>query len=121
MLVKSPVRGKKRKYDSDDIKDMTDISSATVNPEIDVGLVYKKLTDSAWAKASRAVSVKKQLGLYYCSICNEECESEDRVKEGARDSVMCNSCMEWIHIHDCSGERRKPRSVYWYCSSCKNV
>ena len=48
MLLKSPLKGKKRrvgdKYDRDDIKgDINDISSATMNDDIDVGLIFFKI------------------------------------------------------------------------------
>ena len=47
MLLKSPLKGKQRRlgdrYDRDDIKDLTGISSATINDEIDVGLIFSKI------------------------------------------------------------------------------
>ena len=123
MLLKSPLKGKRRrlgdKYDSDDIKDLTDISSATMNDEIDVGLVFPKLTEGARQKVASSVCTLKELGFFYCRVCRDKIDED--VIDGGRASLMCNSCMEWIHLHDCSGERRMPKSKFWYCSSCKNV
>ena len=67
MLLKSPLKGKKRrlgdKYDRDDIKDdIKDISSATMNDDIDVGLIFPKLTEGARQKVSSLVSKLKELG-----------------------------------------------------------
>ena len=126
MLLKSPLKGKQRRlgdrYDRDDIKDLTGISSATINDEIDIGLIFPKLTEGARQKVGSSVSTLKALGVFYCPVCREKVdEAEDMTDGGGRESLMCSSCMEWIHLYDCSGERRMPKSKFWYCSSCKNV
>ena len=126
MLLKSPLKGKRRrlgdKYDRDDIKDdIKDISSATMNDDIDVGLIFPKLTEGARQKVSSLVSKLKELGVFYCPVCGEKIDEAEDMTDGGRESVMCSSCMEWIHLHDCSGERRMPKSKFWYCSTCKNV
>ena len=73
MLLKSPLKGKRRrlgdKYDIDDIKDLTGISSATINDEIDIGLIFPKLTEGARQKVGSSVSTLKALGVFYCPVC----------------------------------------------------
>ena len=68
MLLKSPLKGKRRrlgdKYDRDNIKDLTDISSAAMNDDIDVGLIFPKLTEGARQKVSSLVSKLKVLGCF---------------------------------------------------------
>ena len=70
MLLKSPLKGKRRrlgdKYDRDDIKDLTGISSATINDEINVGLIFPKLTEGTRQKVASSVSTLKELGVFYC-------------------------------------------------------
>ena len=126
MLLKSPLKGKRRrlgdKYDIDDIKDLTGISSATINDEIDVGLIFPKLTEGARQKVGSSVSTLKALGVFYCPVCREKVdEAEDMTDGGGRESLMCSSCMEWIHLYDCSGERRMPKSKsLFFLQKCMN-
>ena len=119
MLVKTPVRGKKRVYDSDDIKDFADVSSAVTDDDFDVGLVTRRLSDSARAKVARVVTVKRDMGDYICPVCKDICGDGD----GDRASVYCDSCMEWIHIFPCSGERKKPadNNKSWFCAVCRKT
>ena len=93
MLLKSPLKGKRRrlgdKYDIDDIKDLTGISSATINDEIDVGLIFPKLTEGARQKVGSSVSTLKALGVFYCPVCREKVdEAEDMTDGGGRESLM---------------------------------
>ena len=76
MLIKTPVRGKKRIYDGDDIKDVTDVSSAVIDDDFDIGLVTVKLTRAAQTRAARVVGVKKVDGEYVRPVCKDVCGEE---------------------------------------------
>ena len=115
MLIKSPVRGKKRIYDDIDIYDINDVSTGVLNSEVDIGLLTTRLSDSARAKATRVISVNRAMGEYICPSCRRVCGDNS----GDAESIMCDSCLEWLHIFPCSGERKIPRSKYWYCNKCK--
>ena len=119
MIVKSPVRGKKRLYDDMDIKEVTDVSTAVLDKDFDIGLAARKLTDGARKKAERAVTVKIQINEYVCPVCKEVCGEEP----GDRDSIYCDSCMNWLHMFPCSGERKKPaqNAKKWFCGECKKT
>ena len=118
MLVKTPVRGKKRVYDEDDIKDVTDVPSAVIDKDFDVGLARRKLSACARKRAARVVGIKRQINEYKCPVCKDVCGDE----EGDAESVFCDSCLNWIHIFDCSGERKRPVSdskIPWFCLDCR--
>ena len=118
MLVKTPVRGKKRVYDEDDIKDVTDVPSAVIDKDFDVGLARRKLSACARKRAARVVGIKRQIKEYICPVCKDVCGDE----EGDAESVFCDSCLNWIHIFDCSGERKRPDSnsnIPWFCLDCR--
>ena len=115
IFIKPAVRGKKRVYESDDIRDFTDVSSAVCDTDIDIGLLSARLTDSAREKAVRITSTKRGVGEYMCPICTKICGNS----EGDPASVGCDSCKEWLHLFPCSGERRQPKSKHWFCAACK--
>ena len=118
MLVKTPVRGKKGVYDEDDIKDVTDVPSAVIDKDFDVGLARRKLSACARKRAARVVGIKRQIKEYICPVCKDVCGDE----EGDAESVFCDSCLNWIHIFDCSGERKRPDSnsnIPWFCLDCR--
>ena len=52
MLVKTPVRGTKRVYDEDDIKDVTHVCSSVIDKGFDVGLAKRKLSACARKRAA---------------------------------------------------------------------
>ena len=116
-LVKTPVRNRKRVFDCDDIKDISEVASGIIDQDIDVDLVHKSLTDSARAKVARVISVKRDIGEYHCPVCKEICR--DDPGDAGSESIFCNSCREWLHIRPCSGERRAPKSKNWFCAGCR--
>ena len=114
-LIKSEVRGTKRKFEADDLVDIADVTNSVMNEEFDIKLVGKYFTDGARSKARRLVSVTKKLKKYTCSKCKGSLG-----EEGDPDSLMCDSCLEWIHIRrSCSGELNHPKSARWYCFNCR--
>ncbi len=119
MIVKSPVRGKKLQYDDIDIKEVTDVSTAVLDDCFDIGFATRKLTEGGMRKAERVVSVRRQIGEYVCPVCKDVCGEEP----GDRASVYCDSCMNWLHIFPCSGERKKPaqNGKNWFCGQCKKT
>ena len=92
MLLKSPLKGKRRrlgdKYDIDDIKDLTGISSATINNEIDVGLIFPKLTEGARQKVGTSSSV-----LFFLQKCMNPFQARfghcDSLFNGYFSDILC--------------------------------
>ena len=74
--MKSEVRGKKRKFEADDIIDIGDVTNSILNDEFDIKLVTKYFTDGARSKARRLVSVTKKLNKYTCSKCSGSLREE---------------------------------------------
>ncbi|XP_076116151.1 uncharacterized protein LOC143083747 isoform X2 [Mytilus galloprovincialis] len=80
---------------------------------VDLTIVQKNFTSSAWLYLSSIVKEKQQKGGYIlCTYCNVFITTEND------DAVECDFCLLWWHI-SCIKLKSKPKVKHWYCKSCR--
>ena len=118
-IIKPDVRGTKRQYDDDDVRDIDDMTNAVLDTDLDKDMVTRRLTVSARNKVARLIRVKRDTRKYVCSYCKRVCGEGDGNGDEYGDSVQCNSCLEWMHITPCSNDSPPLPPGNWFCTSCK--
>lgn len=80
---------------------------------VDLTIVQKNFTSSAWLYLLSIVKEKQQKGGYIlCTYCNVFITTEND------DAVECDFCLLWWHI-SCIKLKSKPKVKHWYCKSCR--
>lgn len=95
------------KINVEDIKNISEISSACLDANLQITRIKQYFTDDAWAVVLETMSKVKETG-WLCRIC---------MKSLNGDQIGCDSCLEWLHFH-CIGVQKAPKAKTWFCRYC---
>lgn len=103
-------------YIIDDIEILTQqdkIHSAILEEDVDIDMVKCFFTNEIWQSLIKIINIKRKKGVWICPTYQTDI--------GLKKSILCDSCLTWLHVKCNLSIKPKPKKANWFCFQCCKI